>query len=40
MDNLTQILVAPLFVFIELCEMFGFSTEELKAWKLQIHKNV
>lgn len=26
LDNATQILVAPLFVFMELCEMLGFAT--------------
>jgi len=40
MDNITQIFNAPMFVLIELCELFGLKTKEIESWKVEIEKNV
>lgn len=40
LDNATQILNAPMFVLIELCELCGLKTNEIESWKVEIEKNV
>lgn len=40
MDNATQILNAPMFVLMELCEIVGFRTKQLELYKSEIKKNV
>lgn len=36
LDNVTQILNAPMFVLIELCELFGLKNQEIESWKVEI----
>ena len=40
LDNVFQIFSAPLFVIIELFDLIGIRTSEMKEWKKQIEKNV
>lgn len=40
LDNLTQILNAPLFVIVEIFEMLGLRSAEMEQWNAQIEKNV
>jgi uncharacterized membrane protein YGL010W len=34
LDNITQILNAPMFVLIEFLEIFGLKTKEIEEWKV------
>lgn len=40
LDNLSQILNAPLFVVVEIFEMLGIQSAEMQVWNAQIRKNV
>ena len=40
LDNVTQIGNAPLFVIIEVFEMLGLESEEMKQWHVEIKKEV
>ena len=40
LDNLGQILNAPLFVVVEIFEMLGIQSAEMQVWNAQIKKNV
>lgn len=40
LDNLSQILNAPLFVVVEIFELLGIQSAEMQVWNAQIKKNV
>jgi uncharacterized membrane protein YGL010W len=40
LDNLVQILNAPLFVVVEIFEMIGLKSSEMESWNEQIRKNI
>lgn len=40
MDNIWQILSAPLFLVIEVFDLIGLRTKEIEVWKELIEKNV
>lgn len=40
LDNITQILNAPLFVLVEVMDKMGLQSKEMEEWKALIEKRV